>query len=303
MRIWVAISAVLSLVGCVGADGDEDQDQAGDVSSENASAVSASFANGVSLGNVQDPVRNEISGCAASRTHQNAFWMNNDSGDSAEIFAFGRNGGFLGKYSLSGSGVSAIDYEDIAVGPGPVSGKNYIYVGDIGDNSANRQTKHIYRAAEPSSIAASGSLPVDNIQIVYPDGPEDAETLMVDPANGDVYVVSKRLQKNNVYLFKAPMVSGKTYTGTIVATIPIYFLTGGDISRDGTRILMRTTTKNYMWTRASGETIAKALSRTAVSVPAVQENQGEAICWDASSKSYYTTSEGNKQPFHFFQGM
>jgi hypothetical protein len=294
----VATSVALCLTACVGPAGDEEpeQEQDGEVSS----GSSAGFAPGVSLGIVQDPVRNEISGCAASRAHPNVFWMHNDSGDSAEIFAFGRHGALLGTYSLSGAG--AADYEDIAVGPGPVSGKSYVYVGDIGDNGSTRQTKTVYRAVEPSSIGSSGVLSVDKIHLVYPDGPHDAETLMVDPANGDVYVVTKRLQVNKVYRFKAPLNNGGTYTGTVVATIPISWLTGGDISPDGSRILIRTGTHNYLWTRAAGQSIGQALSGSPVTVPVAQEPQGEAICWDADGKSYYTTSEGKSQPFYFFQG-
>jgi hypothetical protein len=262
--------------------------------------MSNSFAAGVNAGNLSATVGTEISGCAASRGHQGVFWVHNDSGDSARIFAISGAGAFLGTYNLSGA--YAADYEDIAVGPGPVSNARYIYVGDIGDNYAVRNVKHVYRAMEPSRIASSGTLAVDDIGLVYPDGRRDAETLMVDPANGDIYVVSKPYQSNTVYRFKAPMKSGNTYTGQVVAYISIPWLTGGDISADGSRILMRDGYKNYMWTRRSGETIAQALSRSPVQVPSVGEPQGEAICWGPAGAAYYTTSEGSRQPFYFFAG-
>ena len=41
------------------------------------------------------------------------------------------------------------DWEDIAVGPGPVDGKNYVYVGEIGDNDAKYRFKRVYRFEEP----------------------------------------------------------------------------------------------------------------------------------------------------------
>ena len=34
--------------------------------------------------------------------------------------------------------------------------------------------------------------PADSINLVYPDGSKDAETLMVDPLNGDIYIITKR---------------------------------------------------------------------------------------------------------------
>ncbi len=46
-------------------------------------------------------------------------------------------------------GVDAEDFEDIAVGPGPLPGLNYIYVGDIGNNDEDRDEVQIYRFLEP----------------------------------------------------------------------------------------------------------------------------------------------------------
>src|SRR4051812_14329684 len=67
----------------------------------------------------------ELSGLSASRLTADVYWVHNDSGDSARIFAVRNDGADLGAYSLSGA--TAIDWEDIAVGPGPTAGVNYIY--------------------------------------------------------------------------------------------------------------------------------------------------------------------------------
>lgn len=260
-----------------------------------------SFAQPVNVGTVQSTAMVEVSGCAASRINADVLWMHNDSGDTARIFAVNTRGALVGLYKLSGA--SAADYEDIAVGPGPVSGKNYIYVGDIGDNGASRTNKQVYRAAEPSPLSTSGSLSVEKFTLVYPDGPRDAETLMVDPVDGDMYVVSKRDASNRVYRFKGPFTNGATYTGEIVAHINISWLTGGEISPDGARILIRNGSNNYLWLRNPGESVGAALSRSPISIPAASERQGEAICWDRTGTNYYTTSEGKNQPIYFFKGL
>lgn len=261
------------------------------------------FAAGVNAGNINSSSLTEISGCAASRINDGIFWMHNDSGDRPRIFAISKTGVLKATYNLSGA--SAADYEDIAVGPGPVSGQSYVYVGDIGDNGASRNTKQIYRLPEPKVGTSATTQSVEKFNFVYPDGPRDAETLMVD-ANGDVYVVSKRetaANGNRVYRFKAPLVNGQTYTGVEVARIHTQWLTGGDIAADGSRILIRDGGQVYLWLRYDGETVGAALSRAPIKVPTVDEPQGEAVCWDKTGTDYYTTSENLNQPLYYFKSL
>lgn len=259
------------------------------------------FANGVKLGAMQDNALTEVSGCAASRVNPGTFWVHNDSGDSARIFAVSTAGVTKGIFNLSGAG--ATDYEDIAVGPGPSAGMKYIYVGDIGDNGAGRNTKQVYRVPEPQLGSSATTLAAEKFTFLYPDGPRDAETLMVDPLNSDVYVVSKRETSNRVYRFKAPLVDGGTYAGVEVARINIAGLTGGDISADGSRILIKNGGQTYLWLRSGFEGIGTALSRTPTKVPTASEPQGEAVCWDSTGADYYTISEGRHQPFSYFKSL
>jgi len=53
----------------------------------------------------------------------------------------------LGIYSVGGA--SNRDWEDMAIGPGPVDGQQYLYIGDIGDSLAQYDIKYIYRVPEP----------------------------------------------------------------------------------------------------------------------------------------------------------
>lgn len=259
------------------------------------------FEDGVSVGTVQSNVVDEASGCAASRANPGVLWMHNDSGDSARIHAVGKNGTDRGIFNLSGA--LAIDYEDVAVGPGPTAGRSYLYVGDIGDNNAGRAATQVYRLPEPEIGSPSTTLPAERLNFIYPDGPRDAETLMVDPLTADVYVVSKRHFPNRVYRFEAPMVDGGTYTGVEVARISVPWLTGGDISADGSSILIRDYSNNYLWLRDGTESVGAALSRPPTAVPAAVEPQGEAICWNSTGANYYTLSEGMHPPLHFFKSV
>ena len=127
------------------------------------------------------------------------------------------------------NGVTNRDWEDIAVGPGPINGKQYIYIGEIGDNSAAYNLKYVYRVMEPD--VNSSQNPIDttllNIQTIsfqYPDGRRDAETFNDYPLTKDIYIVSKREDSVRVYLLSYPQSTTQTITAVHVA---ILNLTGG----------------------------------------------------------------------------
>jgi hypothetical protein len=89
---------------------------------------------GMVAGTINSAALTEVSGLAVCRNNPHVLWLHNDSGDRARIFAVNTAGRLPGIYTLPG--VTAIDCEDIAIGPGPGKGTSYIYVGDIGDNDA-----------------------------------------------------------------------------------------------------------------------------------------------------------------------
>ena len=129
------------------------------------------------------PAITEASGIAASRTNPGMYWVHNDSGDSARVFATDLSGAAIGRFRLQGA--QARDWEDIAVGPGPEPGSSYLYLGDIGGNKG-RTNLSIYRAVEPEIMLGAtgvrGSVPAARIDVMYPDGLAwDAEALLVDP--------------------------------------------------------------------------------------------------------------------------
>jgi hypothetical protein len=266
-------------------------------------AEAVPFLPGVQVGTVQTGLLNETSGIAASRQNSNVLWAHNDSGDSARVFAMNTQGTHLGIYNLSG--VTATDWEDIAVGPGPVSGQSYLYLGDIGDNNAQHSFIRIHRVAEPT--VSSNQTPVQTtltgvqtITLQYPDGARDAETLMVDPLTKDIYVVSKREDRSRLYRAAYPQSTSTTVVMQYVAQLPWGWATGGDISPDGTEILVRGYSNASLWSRPLGGSIADAFQSAGVSVPLVSEPQGEAIGFDAAGHGYYTTSEGVNPPLYYF---
>jgi len=100
------------------------------------------------------PIRemDEISGIAASGINPDLYYVHNDSGDTSRFFSILPTGELRSTIYFKGDpkekkyGVH--DCEDIAVGPGPVNGKSYAYLGDIGDNYSIRKYLTVYRMEE-----------------------------------------------------------------------------------------------------------------------------------------------------------
>ncbi len=258
------------------------------------SAQSSEFGARLDLGLIEYAAISEASGLAASRSNENVLWTHNDSGDQNRIFAFSTAGEHLGVFTLGGA--QARDWEDMALGPGPEEGKDYLYVGDIGDNSAQNDFNYIYRVLEPQVAAHQTPVEielagVETITFQYPDGRRDAETLMIDPRTKDLFVVSKREANVQVYCAPYPQSTAEPITLDYAATLPFGGVVAGDIARAGDEILIKTYDAIYLWKRAAGQSVAQALLQTPVRAPYLLEPQGEAVCWHPEGKGYYTLSE------------
>jgi len=252
------------------------------------------FGNQVDLGLIEYAPINEASGIAASQKNKDVLWAHNDSGDSPRVFAFNTKGKHLGVYSIAG--VSNRDWEDMAVGPGPIDGEQYLYVGEIGDNNAQYDLKYIYRVPEPTvdpnqAPANTTINGVGKIAFRYPDGRRDAETLMVDPLTKDIYIVSKREANVKVYRAPYPQSIDETVTLEHVAKLSLSQTVGGDISTSGLEILIKTYTNVYFWRRTPEQTLWSVFADNPSPLPYSLEPQGEAICWKADAVGYYTVSE------------
>jgi hypothetical protein len=269
-------------------------------------------------GTIASDALDETSGIAASRRVNGVWWVHNDSGDSARVFAISSTGQTLGEYALAGA--SAVDWEDIAAGPGPTAGVSYLYVGDIGDNTTARTTIQVYRVPEPlvdpaNPLGAPKTLTgVATVNLRYPDGPHDAEGLLVDPTTGDLYVVTKDLSGGVAQVFRAPAstpAGGTVTTLTQVATVSLgslHGVTGADITPAGDVIALRTYFDVVLYPRPSGTTVANAFSQPSCAGAAppfgsgssASEPQGEAIGFTRDGRGYVTVSEGLHPPLHRF---
>lgn len=247
-----------------------------------------SFGAPASFAKLADTRIDESSGLAPSRTFAGIYYTHNDSGDSARVFAFDKTGKTLATINLSGT--KAIDCEDIA------STKSHLYLGDIGDNAEKRKTILIYRFAEPKKLDGEMTVEPEILELSYPDGPHNAETLLVHPSTGALTIVTKTSSgASGIYQLENVRGAGK-YTLKKVGSVEIAsfikegkLLTGGDYSPDGKFVVLRTYLQGYEYANpVNGEwwKSKPASIRTAL------EFQGEAITYSSSGDSILTSTEG-----------
>ena len=264
----------------------------------------------VKLADLKDQTIRESSGIVASRRNQGLFWTHNDSGDGPFIHAFDRNGEKRGVWRVTGA--EARDWEDIAIGPGPQQGLPYLYIGDIGTNDGPSDRVTVYRVAEPlispADADSTKAKPLrteraEAIRLRYPDGKYDAEALMVHPATGDLYILTKVVgAASGVYKLTAPFSESKVNTLTRVGEvlIPNLFggmVTGGDISPDGRRVVLCDYLSAYVMRlpEGSGE-FDEIWRQPLMTISLGPRQQGEAICYRLDGAALMATSEKRPTP-------
>ncbi|MHC4741973.1 MAG: hypothetical protein ACYS8Z_08690 [Planctomycetota bacterium] len=268
-------------------------------------AACPEFDFGIEVGEVDNDYLDEISGIAVSRKNEGIIWAHNDMGGNPNVYAMDIEGVHLGEYRLSDA--YNTDWEDMAIGPGPVNDVNYLYIGDIGDNWDSRSYVTIYRVAEPQVDLDQRSAyeiltGVDAIDLEYPDGARDAEAMMVDPLTKDIYVLSKQDGSFNVY--RAPYPQSTTSTETMEYKGQFWWgddVSAADISPQGDMIIVRNDDAyGTLYMRSEGQTVWEAFSGIQCYVPIRWEENGEAVSFAPDGCGYYTASEGWRQPIYFF---
>jgi hypothetical protein len=197
-------------------------------------------------------------------------------------------GNELGRLELTG--LKNRDWEDIAIGPGP-NGTFYIYIAEIGDNEAKHEEIYLYRFAEPELLQAIPSDAIDQVKLQFPGGPKDAETLLADPITGSLFLVSKREPKNALYQVPATAFDDGSATVEKVHEFDFNSSVAGDISKDGSQILIKTYLAVFYWKRTDKQSLVEALKVAPMRLPYVPEPQGEAIGFNFKGDSYFTLSE------------
>jgi hypothetical protein len=274
-----------------------------DDSADYGFAASNDYEAAIQLANLENRSIHESSGIAASRSNADIFWTHNDSGDGPVIYAFDRQGKDRGTWRVTGA--LALDWEDVAIGPGPERGRSYLYIADIGDNIRMRDQITVYRVPEPRVVGAGSAgarydtETAEAIRLRYPDGKHDAEAVLIHPSTGDLYIVTKiRGSPARVYKLSAPITVSETLALTYIGEVrvpngSVGQITGGDISPDGQRVILCDYRGAYELELPAGQNAAfDTVWRVAPSAVSLGDRrQGEAVCYRADGLALLATSE------------
>jgi hypothetical protein len=240
----------------------------------------------------------EASGLALSRRVPGRLWAHNDSGDPM-LFALDEKGAVAAQVRVTGARVE--DWEAIAVGP--CGSGSCIYIGDIGDNEANRSRITVYRVPEPDAKSNTAAV-ADALHATYPDGKHDAEALLVD-ASGRLHIVTKgETGPIGVYRFPAQLQPGATMKlervgATASKAEAESRVTDGAVSPDGQWAVLRTRTRLTFY-RAADLFGGQWRTATTVDLTPLGEAQGEGVALGSGNAVFLAGEGGGKgQPGTF----
>lgn len=188
----------------------------------------------------------------------------NDSGDSNRIFTVDpASGDTVGVTRWPGEGS---DNEALAA-----AGDGQVYVGNIGDNAGSRKSVEV---AKVPFGRGDREVRATTYELVYPDGPHDAETLLTDPATGRLYVVAKAFI-GQLYAAPATLDPDRPNRLTPVKEV-LGIATDGSFLPDGKHVIIRNYTQAAVYTWPDLRRVAL------LDLPAQQQGEGLAVREDGA---------------------
>jgi hypothetical protein len=236
---------------------------------------------------IRDSRITESSGLAASADR---LWTINDGGSRLQVFELDRT---CRVRRTIQAGIDPYDVEDLAR-----AADGTLWLADIGDNGLNRSTVALER------IRPGGSATL--FRLTYPDGPHDAEAVLLTPS-GELFIATKEPLTSNVYTPVGDLSASRPTALRRVASVGLLptgtqggpvgaagqvLVTGGAVSPDGHTVVLRTYTDAYVWSVPDGDVAAalKSGDRHRIALPPTA--QGEAVTFSADGQSLLTSTEG-----------
>lgn len=242
----------------------------------------------------------ESSGLAFSHRNSQCIWSHNDSGDSAQLLAFGVDGKPSGRTVLRG--VRASDWEDMA---SFVDGGPRLLVADVGDNDAQRSSVSLYVFDEPSPVRNTRVHRFQHVVVRYPDGPQNCESVAVDVARRRILLLGKSALVATMFEVPLPprepgSVSGEAgekkapleHTATAIAQVAIPLATGMDLCPVTGDLWVSGYLHAYRYPQSKNLSLQERLRQLPQMVELPKLKQVEAIAVDDEGV-IWVTSEGS----------
>lgn len=265
------------------------------------------------IARVEHPALGEMSGIVAA-SQPGVFWVHNDSGDEARIFALRPDGSVVvpNVFSLlfPGAGTDEwpgyaidnawqYDWEDIAFADG------VLYLPDVGNNDNARRDLGVYVVNEPNPFFVTKTRAVRFLPVRYPDQQAypavrwhfDCEAVFTH--KGKLYFLTKHRQPGKALSWEPGTRLYRLDTAhtdrdnvlKLVDTHPAVTLpTGADVSPDGERLAVLTYTRLWVFEKPRrGDGWLGSAARV-LDLDRSLVKQNEAVAWE-SNDSLLVTNE------------
>jgi hypothetical protein len=260
------------------------------------------------VGTMSHPPLAEVSGIDGSRTYPGVFWVLNDSGDSARLFAVDGEGRAIlppwaaeeywvekpeeGREEWPGVevlGAANVDWEDICVADGK------IYIAETGNNFNARRDLGVYVLNEPNPMETRRARILAFLPVRYPDqegypGEKwdfDCESLFV--AGGKLHFLTKHRAPGKkamgqlgtkLYRLDTAFTDRENVLTLVESRGDLALPTAAALSPDGTKLAVLTLRALRVFGKpAEGEGWLTGPERRLFVHPDVV-GQAEAVCWD-----------------------
>lgn len=218
----------------------------------------------------------ESSGIAVGHVRESRLWTHNDRGNDAVLYGLDAAGEIRARVQIENA--ANIDWEDVDVGACP--GGSCIYIGDIGDNDAEREYVSIYRILEPASDDIE-RMEAERLDLRYADGPVDAESMAVAD-DGSIIIITKG-RVGDIRYYQTP--PAPTFGGPMIELESKGRLlppprdrddraTGAAFSPDGSMLYLRTYRRIY---RYAWPAMTVVSPEDGFDIENLDEPQGEGI--------------------------
>ena len=210
VRALALVLVPLVAAGC-GAPSDDTRRPASDPAKVESSAGPSEPAEpGVAL-EIDDPRIDESSGLARSREHPGVLYTHNDAGNGPDLYAVDHDGT---RAVITVEDAEALDWEDMAS-----TRDGRLWIGDIGDREGVRSTISVSVVPEPTPLTTT-TVAATTYRFTYPDGPHDAEALLIDPRRFRIYVVTKAPDGAGIYVARKQPLTDRANMLTRVGDAP-----------------------------------------------------------------------------------
>jgi hypothetical protein len=314
-----ASALALAAIGCSapGADSRKAAGRAQGAAADSMGALPTAVAAIPTLG---PPDLLENSALVASHAQPGVLFTINDSGNEPVLFALDTTGAFRGRWPVRDA--TNRDWEAASRGPctrwtdadSLRSASACLFIGDVGDNEAEKSSRTLYQLDEPSlsDTAATQALPSHALHFRYPDRAHDVEALYVGP-NGTVYLITKRRLKDAAGKLRPALVFSiagiawrqrDTVVATLLDSLPIVVgtsfgrqITDAALTDDARFLAVRT--YGQVYTFATDTVTGRVIHDVAPAICNIRQAEGEpgeGVTWWPGRRELLLSREGVNAP-------